>query len=84
MVLNFERAWSFQLFKRKLRNFSKLQAQDQMVCLVPADPIQREIYRFKRMFDLSQAGLDPDQMDEDEEFEERRQKTRTILGGVTL
>ena len=80
MVVNFERAWSFQLFRRKLRNFSALQQQDELVCLVPADPVQQEVFRFKQMFDLEQKGFNPDHMEEEEQFADRCQQTKRILG----
>ena len=82
MVLNFEQAWSFQLFRRKLRNFRSLQDEDQLVCLVPADPVQREVYRFKQLFDLEQRGFDPDRMAADEELERRIQHSKLLLGWV--
>lgn len=82
MIVNFEQAWSFQLFRRKLRNFRSLQEEDQMVCLVPPDPVQREVYRFKQLFDLEQRGFDPDRMAADEELERRTQHSKLLLGLV--
>lgn len=51
-----------------------------MVCLVPADPIQRELHRFKQLFDLDQRGFDADRMAADEELEIRKTHAKMILG----